>query len=113
MKHLLFLVLLSPLALMAEDIATEAKAEVCYEQAYKYYVENSGPSDEDQTFRFKYLLAANQEIFNDRDEVIAKFDQEQLIYHATGTYYSGYFIDLIAVEPNTCQVSAIINLYSE
>ncbi len=113
MKFLLFLSLLSPLSILAQDISSGAQAEVCYSQAYKYYIENSGPSDESQTFNFQFMLKANEELTNDRAEVIAKFDQDHLIYHATGSYYSGYFIDLIAVEPKTCQVSAIINLYSE
>lgn len=86
----------------------------CYKTSKKFYIQNGSPSDTNRGFNIReYLPAGSPLKGRTSQDIRGVFDVDKLIYVGTGSYHSGYFIDLIVVNPVTCDNIQIINIYSE
>jgi hypothetical protein len=112
MKTLTFLALsLTIISNLSADTGSDLLAK-CLKPAKKYYAQNAGPSDVARKFLPLQILIAGNSLSYGQKEV-GHFADDKLIYQGTGSYYSGYFIDYVVVDPTTCQVEQILNVYSE
>lgn len=108
MKTIIFSLLLLNTAMANEEILFSK----CLKPAKRYYYQHAGPSDIARNFSKLQLLKANDALkYGDR--IIVTYEEDKLIYSGSGSYYSGYFIDYVVVNPTDCNVEQIINVYSE
>lgn len=95
------------------DIQCEA-LQFCYKVSKKYYFKNGSPSDTTRRFDSREYLPARTPLRGRTSQDIRGiFEKDRLVYVGSGSYHSGYFIDLIVVNPTTCDDIQIINIYSE
>lgn len=76
--------------------------DACFKKAKNYYLQNGSPSDVRRGFEKEQFIAAND-----------KYSSDVVTYRGTGSYHSGYFIDLIVADAKTCEGLEIINIYGE
>ena len=91
----------------------ELTVNKCFKKAKRYYSQNAQPSDAPREIHLDQILPAKELLKDLTGKSIASFNEDKLIYRATGSYHSGYFIDLVVVDLKTCQGEEIINIYSE
>lgn len=108
MKSILFLIFLSNSALAN----IEVNFNKCLKPAKRYYYQHAGPSDVARNFSKLQILTAGEKL-KYADKVIAIYEEDKLVYSGSGSYYSGYYIDYIVVNPQTCEVDDLLNVYSE
>lgn len=84
----------------------------CFKPAKRYYYQHAGPSDTPRNFSKLKVLKANENLVYG-NKTVANYDSDKLVYSASGSYYSGYFMDYIVVNPSDCEVEDLINVYSE
>ena len=94
--------------------AEENKLNSCFKAVKKDYYQNAQRSDVPRTFEAAYVLNSNESLRGFQNEELGFiFNDEKLIYKGTGSVHSGYFIDLVVVNPQDCKVLHIVNVYSE
>jgi len=108
MKTIIFSLFLLNTAFASEDVLLSK----CLKPAKRYYYQHAGPSDVARNFSKLQALKAN-EALKYGDRIIVTYEYDKLIYSGSGSYYSGYFIDYVVVNPIDCSVEQIINVYSE
>lgn len=90
------------------------KSTECFERVKKSYINQGGnPSDVPYEFSFDKTLLAREPVMNYQKKPIATYQEDKLIYKVTGSYHSGYFIDVIVVNIENCETLDIYNIYSE
>ena len=111
-------IVLAALFMLAAAAPTFAQDEAalgakCRRQARAFYQRNAGPSDIRRTFEFVKMLKAGDELESFMGVRFGSFGKDLLLYTATGSYYSGWFIDAVLVDPVTCEAEKLVNIYSE
>lgn len=87
--------------------------EKCFKKVKSHYNRHGSISDTTKTVNHVKYLKAGEFLKGFKDQDLIKYDQDVLVYTGTGSYYSGYFQDLIVADPKNCSVLDIINIYSE
>ncbi len=112
MKLTLVLLLLST-ALCVNAQVFDLELKRCFSKAKRYYRLNGQDSDRPLTLNAKEYLSSGVALKDLQGKYLAIFNEDKLIYTGTGSYYSGYFIDYIVVDPKKCEGEIIYNIYSE
>lgn len=87
--------------------------EKCEKKVARYYAYNGSRSDYPKEIRQGYYLHAGESLLNLRKQEIASFEEDKIIYQGNGSFHSGYFIEAIVVNPKTCKVEEVFELYGE
>lgn len=85
----------------------------CLKKVKRHYYLNGQKSDVPLDIRSSELLPAGKPLTDYLNKTIAVFETDKLIYNLSGSFHSGYFVDVIVVDPKTCITEEIINIYSE
>lgn len=102
-QSLAFLFLISlPISVTLQANENHPALDACFKKAKNYYIKNATPSDTRRGFEKEQFIAAGE-----------IYSSDVVTYRATGSYHSGYFIDLIVADAKTCEVLDITNIYSE
>lgn len=111
MKALLMTLMLTSLNTMALDL--NERALQCESKVARFYEYNGSRSDRPKEIRSGEVLLAGNPLLNTHGNVVTTFDADKIVYEGHGSYYSGYFIDAIIVNPSNCKVEKIYNIYGE
>lgn len=87
--------------------------DACFKKAKSYYKKNALPSDTARGFDKDQFLAVHKTLTISPTLSVGGYDTDVVLYKGTGSYHSGYYIDLIVVDANTCTGLDIINIYGE
>ncbi len=87
--------------------------DACFKKAKSYYKKNAMPSDTARSFDKFEFLPAKESIVVSPLGTVGNYESDVVLYKATGSYHSGYYIDLIVADASTCEGLDIINIYGE
>ncbi len=89
-----------------------ARAEACLPLVDSSYTLSKSGAEKVNPVTFEKVLFAN-ETHDFGFKKVGNYETDKLLYSATGSEHSGWFQDAIVVDVLTCEVSEIINVYSE
>jgi mRNA-degrading endonuclease HigB of HigAB toxin-antitoxin module len=110
---LTFSLILIMIGLNANAETVDLELKKCFSKARRYYRLNGQASDQPLEFNMKEYLKSGETLKDSYGKNIAIFNEDRLIYEVNGSYYSGYFVDYIVVDPKNCEGEIIFNVYSE
>lgn len=111
MKTILFTLALFSMNSFALDL--ESQLVACQKKVAKYYKYNGSVSDWPKEIRGGSVLLAGEALLDLSKNPVTTFSEDKLVYEGHGSYYSGYFIEAVVVNPKTCWVEETFGLYSE
>lgn len=109
----IFLPILSLLSLSSHALDLEVRLDVCQKKVAKFYAYNGSASDWQKEIRAAVVLKAGESLLDLRSNPIKVFAEDKLVYEGHGSYYSGYFIQALVVNPKSCRIEETFELYSE
>lgn len=86
--------------------------KTCFKSAKSFYNKNGPSTDVARGFGKLTVLSANTS-YQLQNKVNIEYPVDTVLYQGTGSYHSGYFIDVIIVDAKTCHGLDIINVYGE
>jgi len=107
---LILVLVLFSMNLSAND---ESRLSDCAKIVRKFYSKNAQRSDVPRGFEASHVLKAPTPLLGLQKQELAVYDEDMLVYRGSGSMHSGYFIDLIVANAQTCQPLQIFNIYSE
>lgn len=87
--------------------------EQCRDRALIEYEISGQPSDVYYTLSEGTVVAAGAPILGARQQELARYTTDVIVYTVSGSYHSGWFQDLMVVAPANCSLTEFFNLYSE
>lgn len=87
--------------------------EQCRDRALIEYEVSGQPSDVYYTLSDGMVVAAGTPILGAQQQELARYTTDMIVYTVSGSYHSGWFQDLMVVDPWNCSLVRFFNLYAE
>lgn len=87
--------------------------EQCRDRALIEYEISGQPSDVYYTLSDGMVVAAGTPIRGAQRQELARYTTDVIVYTVSGSYHSGWFQDLMVVDPWNCSLVRFFNLYAE
>lgn len=101
------------LLVLISSILFSANAVACYSQAVSVYTQamNERRHDNIHVYNEAVQLKAGQSY--DSYGVIFEYEQDVLIFEGSSEFMSGFGVEAIVLEPNTCRLIEMVQVYAE
>lgn len=84
-----------------------ANTSLCLDEVEQEYYSESRINRYSRVLETPDFLAANETIVFGRNITIGPFDADTFLFHAKGSYHSGFFHNVIVVDPQSCEIQKI------
>lgn len=89
-------------------ISLNAQAS-CFDAAADYLIEYGNRSDRRLDMSSPRVLTAGAALTTERGDFLNSYPIDTVLYYNTGSYHSGWFSEVVVLEPSTCKV---LNAYT-
>lgn len=81
----------------------------CFNSAAEFLMKNGNRSDQRLNLSDEEVLVAKTPLLTERGDFLNTYPMDTILYYNSGSYHSGYFREVVVLNPRTCKV---LNAYT-
>ena len=85
----------------------------CFDAAADYLIEYGNRSDRRLDMSSPRVLTAGAQLTTERGDFLNSYPIDTVLYYNTGSYHSGWFSEVVVLDPSTCRVLNAYTLAAE
>ena len=101
------------LLLVLSSLLFSTNLMACYSQALSVYTSAMNERRHDNIHVYKEAVQLNAGQSYETYGVVFEYEQDVLIFEGSSEFMSGFGVEAIVLEPNTCRLIEMVQVYAE
>lgn len=99
--------------LLLSSLLFSTNVLACYSQAVSIYTETMNERRHDNIHVYKEAVQLKSGQSYETYGVVFEYEQDVLIFEGSSEFMSGFGVEAIVLEPNTCRLIEMVQVYAE